>query len=86
MGLNPEQTLARDAFTEGATTHKSQEDLENLQLQILSNQLKQLIRQRQQYKCTSGVAGPRGFEPLLFGFLPQKRPEACAPSREGSTP
>jgi hypothetical protein len=32
------------------------------------------------------VAGPRGFEPLFFGFLPQKRPEACAPSKEDSTP
>jgi len=32
------------------------------------------------------LAGPRGFEPLFFGFLPQKRPEACAPSKEDSTP
>jgi site-specific recombinase XerD len=44
-GMNPEQILTRDALAEGATTHKSQEDFENHQLAILSNQLKQLIRQ-----------------------------------------
>jgi site-specific recombinase XerD len=44
-GMNPEQILTRDALNDGATTHKSPEDFENHQLQILSNQLKQLIRQ-----------------------------------------
>jgi site-specific recombinase XerD len=44
-GMNPEQILTRDALNEGAATHKSPEDLENHQLAILSNQLKQLIRQ-----------------------------------------
>ena len=44
-GMNPEQLLTRDALAEGATTHKNQEDLENHQLTILSNQLKQLIQQ-----------------------------------------
>jgi hypothetical protein len=41
--MNPEQLLTKDALTEGATTQKSTEDLENHQLQILSSQLKQLI-------------------------------------------
>jgi hypothetical protein len=44
-GLNPEQVLARDALAKGAVTYKSQEDFENRQLQILSSQPKQLIRQ-----------------------------------------
>lgn len=44
-GMNPEQLLTRDALNEGATTHKTTDDFENHQLQILSNQLKQLIRQ-----------------------------------------
>lgn len=45
MGMNPEQTIARDALAEGAATYKNQESLESHQLQILSNQLKQLTRQ-----------------------------------------
>jgi site-specific recombinase XerD len=44
-GMNPEQVLTRDALSEGAATYKNQEDAENHQLVILSNQLKQLIRQ-----------------------------------------
>ncbi len=44
-GMNPEQVLARDALSEGAITHKNPEDLENHQLKVLSNQLKQLIRE-----------------------------------------
>ena len=43
LGMNPEQLLTRDALTEGAIAHKTTEDLENHQLQILSSQLKQLI-------------------------------------------
>ncbi len=43
-GMNPEQLLSRDALSDGATTNKNQEDLENRQLIILSNQLKQLIQ------------------------------------------
>jgi hypothetical protein len=42
--MNPEQ-LTRDALAEGATTHRNQDDLENHQLTILSQQLKELIRQ-----------------------------------------
>ena len=44
-GMNPEQILTRNALRDGATTHKSMEDFENHQLQLLSSQLKQLIRQ-----------------------------------------
>ena len=44
-GMNPEQILARDALYDGATTYRNPEDFENHQLTILSNQLKQLIRQ-----------------------------------------
>ena len=42
--MNPEQFLTRDALAEGAITHKNQEELENHQLTILSQQLKELIR------------------------------------------
>jgi hypothetical protein len=44
-GMNPEQLLTRDALAEGATTHRNIDDLENHQLTILSQQLKELIRQ-----------------------------------------
>ena len=44
MGMNPEQLLARDALSDGAITHLTSSDLENHQLQILSNQLKLIIR------------------------------------------
>jgi hypothetical protein len=44
-GMNPEQVLARDALSDGATTYQNSEEFENRQLQILSNQLKQLIRE-----------------------------------------
>jgi hypothetical protein len=44
-GMNPEQLLTRDALIQGAITHRTQEENENHQLQILSSQLKQLIRQ-----------------------------------------
>ena len=43
-GMNPEQLLTRDALNDGAITNKSAEDFENRQLEILSSQLKQLIR------------------------------------------
>jgi site-specific recombinase XerD len=44
-GMNPEQVLARDALAEGATSYKNQEDLENHQLSILANQIKELVQQ-----------------------------------------
>jgi site-specific recombinase XerD len=44
-GMNPEQLLTRDAMLDGATTNRNTQDQENHQLQLLSNQLKQLIRQ-----------------------------------------
>ena len=43
--MNPEQVLVRDALVQGAATYKNSEDLENRQLEILTNQLKKLIRQ-----------------------------------------
>jgi site-specific recombinase XerD len=44
-GMDPEQMLTKDALIQGAITYKTSEDHENRQLEILSNQLKQLIRQ-----------------------------------------
>ena len=41
-GMNPEQVLAREALTQGATTNTA--ELENHQLTVLASQLKQLIR------------------------------------------
>jgi hypothetical protein len=43
-GMNPEQMLAKDALAEGAFTRINPEDIENHQLVVLSNQLKELIR------------------------------------------
>ncbi|MCW4005312.1 MAG: site-specific integrase [Candidatus Bathyarchaeota archaeon] len=43
-GMNPEQMLAKDALAEGATTKINADELENHQLVVLSNQLKELIR------------------------------------------
>jgi hypothetical protein len=43
-GMNPEQMLTKDALAEGAVTHVNPEDIENHQLVVLSNQLKELIR------------------------------------------
>jgi hypothetical protein len=45
MGMKPEQ-LTRDALSDGAITHITSSDLENHQLQILTNQLKQIIRKK----------------------------------------
>jgi hypothetical protein len=45
LRINPEQILTKDALAEGSTKHKNQDDLENHQLTILSQQLKELIRQ-----------------------------------------
>jgi hypothetical protein len=44
LNMNPEQVLTREALSQGATTYKTTNDLENHQLQILSSELKQLIR------------------------------------------
>jgi site-specific recombinase XerD len=43
-GMNPEQVLARDALAEGAITRVNPADMENHQLVVLSNQLKELIK------------------------------------------
>jgi hypothetical protein len=59
-GMNPEQLLTREALAEGATTYVDQEDYENHQLAVLSNSLKQLIRQEavgQMRLCSGGPDG-----------------------------
>jgi site-specific recombinase XerD len=43
-GMNPEQLLAKDALAEGAITRINPEDIENHQLVVLSNQIKELMR------------------------------------------
>ncbi len=43
-GMNPEQLLAKEAIAEGAITRMESADLENHQLVVLSNQLRELIR------------------------------------------
>jgi hypothetical protein len=43
MGENPEQILAKDALADGAITRE--ESLDDYQLAVLRNQLKQLIKQ-----------------------------------------
>jgi len=43
-GLNPEQLLTRDALAEGAISYANQADIENHQLIVLSNQIKELLR------------------------------------------
>jgi hypothetical protein len=44
-GLNPEQVLTREALTQDAAVHIDQERRVDNELQILSNTLKELIRQ-----------------------------------------
>jgi len=44
FGMNPEQILTKDALNDGAATCKNSEYLENHQLQLLCNELKQIIR------------------------------------------
>lgn len=59
-GMNPEQLLTMEALAEGATTYVDQEDYENHQLAVLSNSLKQLIRQEavgQMRLCSGGPDG-----------------------------
>lgn len=43
--MNPEQILAREAFSKGATTYQNEEAYQNHQLTVLRDQLKQLLRQ-----------------------------------------
>jgi hypothetical protein len=43
-GMNPEQLLAKEALTQGATTNINSADFENQQLSFLANQLKEPIR------------------------------------------
>jgi hypothetical protein len=45
LGLNPEQVLTREALAQDAAIHIDQESRADDELQILSNTLKELIRQ-----------------------------------------
>ena len=45
LGMNPEQMLTKAALTQGVATYKNAEDLQNYQLQTLSQQLRQLMHQ-----------------------------------------
>jgi ribosomal protein L16 Arg81 hydroxylase len=45
LGMNPEQMLTRAALSQGATTYRNDEELQNSQLQMLSQQLRALIHQ-----------------------------------------
>jgi site-specific recombinase XerD len=45
LGMNPEQMLTKDALSQGAATYKNAEEQQNYQLQMLSQQLRQLIHQ-----------------------------------------
>lgn len=42
--MNPEVLFTRDALTQGEITAKNGEECESHQLQILSNELKELIK------------------------------------------
>ena len=43
MGMNPEQVLTREAFTEPAATYIGSEPLQNHQVQVLTRTLRELI-------------------------------------------
>jgi hypothetical protein len=45
LGMNPEQLLTREALSQGAVTYRTADEYEDHQLKVLSEQLKQLIRQ-----------------------------------------
>jgi len=44
-GMNPEQVLTREALTQGATVYTTPQDRENHDLQVLSQTLRDMIRQ-----------------------------------------
>jgi hypothetical protein len=44
-GMNPEQVLTREALTQGATVYTTPQDRESHDLQVLSQTLRELIRQ-----------------------------------------
>jgi len=60
-GLNPEQILPREAFSQGAAFYLSPEELENHQLTVLSRSLKQLIREETTVQMRSVGGGPAGI-------------------------
>jgi site-specific recombinase XerD len=60
LGLNPEETLSREALAQNATTYMSSENLENHQLQILTQTLKDAIREQVMVQMRSVDGGPEG--------------------------
>ena len=71
-GMNPEQILTKDAFSQPARTYVAKEERQNKELEILSATLRDLIRQEAntQKKCNFAlkVAGPTGVEPATLGL------------------
>lgn len=59
-GLNPEQILTREALTQGAAVYVSPQNFEDHQLTVLSQTLKQLIRQETAVQMRSVGGGPDG--------------------------
>ena len=65
MGLNPEQVLTREALTQPARTYIDFEDRQDKELTILSNTLREIIRQDavntiQTGQIRTGIGGPDG--------------------------
>jgi len=59
-GMNPEQILAREALTQREAVYYNPDDLENHHLTVLSQHLKQLIRQEAAVQIRSAGGGPGG--------------------------
>ena len=59
-GMNPEQILTRETLTRGEAVYHSPDELENHQLKLLSQSLKQLIRQEAAVQMRSVGGGPDG--------------------------
>jgi site-specific recombinase XerD len=59
-GLNPEQILTREALTRGAAVYSRAQNFEDHQLAVLSQTLKQLIRQETAVQMRSVDGGPDG--------------------------
>lgn len=60
-GLSPEQILTREALSQGAIIHIDSTELENHQLIVLSNTLRELIRQEATGKIRSVGGAPAGI-------------------------
>ena len=60
-GLEPEKILSREAVSQGAITHLSSESLENHQLQILTDTLRELVRREATVQMHLVGGGPGGI-------------------------